>query len=573
MVITMQANQPEGYTPNALLDCGWGNLYFGQTWEDSADLALHLQKEAQGRRDIAVYVSAPQVLLAHAPQALFLDPSVFYRLPLKGKFTPTITPENFRVRPLLTRGDILAMNRLYAARGMVTVDPDAVWAKREQETFVHLLAEDQATGEILGCIMGIDHQLAFNDPERGSSFWCLAVDPQCQVPGVGKALVEAIAVEFADRDRQYLDLSVMHDNHQAIALYEKMGFHAVTGFAVKRKNAINESLYSDPERFDGLNPYSRIIINEALRRGIAVHVVDKEHNLFSLSWAGRDVLCRESLSELTSATAMMVCQNKALTCRLLQNAGLQIPAQQLYHDDKNAEEFLKIHDRIVVKPLDGEQGKGITVDVQNKSDMQAAIAKAKQFDDEVLLEAFYPGEDLRIIVINHEVVAAAIRKPAQIVGDGKHDVDALIAKQSRRREAATGGESKIPIDDETRRCVLEQGYQMDTVLETGVTLKVRKTANLHTGGTIHDVTEQLHPILKEAAILAARVLRIPVVGFDFLVTSPSSPEYVIIEANERPGLANHEPQPTAERFIDLLFPATSGEEWRYGEQERNSRAD
>ena len=114
---------------------------------------------------------------------------------------------------------------------------------------------------------------------------------------------------------------------------------------------------------------------------------------------------------------------------------------------------------------------------------------------------------------------------------------------------------------------------MDTVLETGVTLKVRKTANLHTGGTIHDVTEQLHPVLKEAAILAARVLRIPVVGFDFLVTSPSSPEYVIIEANERPGLANHEPQPTAERFIDLLFPATSGEEWRYGEQERNTRAD
>lgn len=565
MVITMKQPAPERKR-NAMLDCGWGHLYFGQAWENSIELAQHLQNEAPGRRDIAVYVNAPQVLLAQAPQSLFLDPSVFYRLPLSRETQLSVEPENFRVRPLLTRGDILAMNRLYSTRGMVSVDPDTVWAKREQETFLHLLAEDQATGEILGCIMGVDHHLAFNDPEQGSSFWCLAVDPQCQIPGVGKALVEAVAVEFAQRGRAFLDLSVMHDNTQAITLYEKMGFHAVTGFSVKRKNAINESLYSDPERFDGLNPYSRIIINEALRRGIAAQVVDKQHNLFNLSWAGRDVLCRESLTELTSATAMMICQDKQLTCRLLNQAGLHTPAQQLFTDEKSAHEFLKIHDRVVVKPLNGEQGKGITVDVQSTQDLREAIKKASEFDEQVLLEAFYPGDDLRIIVINNEVVAAAIRKPAQIIGDGSHDVDTLIAKQSRRRMSATGGESKIPVDEETRRCVEQHGYQMDSILPSGVTVKVRRTANLHTGGTIHDVTEQLHPTLKKAALLAARVLRIPVVGFDFLVTAPSSPEYVIIEANERPGLANHEPQPTAEKFVDLLFPATSGEEWRYGEQ-------
>ena len=91
-------------------------------------------------------------------------------------------------------------------------------------------------------------------------------------------------------------------------------------------------------------------------------------------------------------------------------------------------------------------------------------------------------------------------------------------------------------------------------MPAGQRLAVRRTANLHTGGTLEDVTERLHPVLADAAVRAARALEIPVVGLDFMVRDAGQPEYVIIEANERAGLANHEPQPTAERFIDLLFP-------------------
>ncbi|MFO7482060.1 MAG: N-acetylglutaminylglutamine synthetase, partial [Oceanibaculum nanhaiense] len=105
------------------------------------------------------------------------------------------------------------------------------------------------------------------------------------------------------------------------------------------------------------------------------------------------------------------------------------------------------------------------------------------------------------------------------------------------------------------------GYQLDSILPENETLLVRKTANLHTGGTIHDVTDQLHPALVDAAVKAARAIDIPVVGLDFIVPSPARPDYAIIEANERPGLANHEPQPTAERFIDLLFPQTAIDRW------------
>ena len=121
---------------------------------------------------------------------------------------------------------------------------------------------------------------------------------------------------------------------------------------------------------------------------------------------------------------------------------------------------------------------------------------------------------------------------------------------------ATGGESTIPLDEETERCVRMAGYELDDVLEKDTAIAVRKTANLHTGGTIHDVTAELHPVLAEACVRAARALDIPVVGLDLMVPSPDRPEYVFIEANERPGLANHEPQPTAEKFIDFLFPQT-----------------
>jgi GNAT-family acetyltransferase (TIGR03103 family) len=197
------------------------------------------------------------------------------------------------------------------------------------------------------------------------------------------------------------------------------------------------------------------------------------------------------------------------------------------------------------------------VDVRNKGDLQTAMDEAGRICETVILEEFISGEDLRIVVIGEEVVAAAVRRPAQIVGNGTDTVRTLIEKQSRRRSAATGGESRIPLDRETERCINEAGYSLDGVIPENKQLTVRKTANLHTGGTIHDVTTRLHPTLCKAAVDAARAISIPVTGLDFIVRAVDTPEYAIIEANERPGLANHEPQPTAERFIDLLFPQTA----------------
>jgi GNAT-family acetyltransferase (TIGR03103 family) len=439
---------------------------------------------------------------------------------------------------------------------MVQVPPHFFHDQRNSRILTYFVAVDSATNNVIGSVTGVDHARAFEDPENGSSLWCLAVDPQASFPGIGENLVRTLAEHFQARGRSFMDLSVMHDNVNAIALYEKLGFQRVPVFALKTKNSINEKLYVGPPPDERLNPYAMIIINEARRRGIGVEVVDAEGGYFTLSFGGRSVVCRESLSELTTAVAMSRCDDKAVTRRLMLKAGLKVPAQKVAGTAEENAAFLKEHGSIVVKPARGEQGKGITVDVTTEEEVARAVAEARNHAETVLLEQFFQGDDLRIIVIDYRVVAAAIRRPAEVTGTGEHTVKALIEAQSRRRSAATGGESKIPMDAETERCVAANGYSMDDVLPEGTVLPVRKTANLHTGGTIHDVTDRLHRTLVDAAIAGAKALDIPLVGVDFLVPSVSEPDYVIIEANERPGLANHEPQPTAERFVDLLFPNT-----------------
>ncbi len=440
---------------------------------------------------------------------------------------------------------------------MVTVSPEFFWANRDSRSITYFVAEDEASGDVIGTVTGVDHQRLFGDPERGSSLWCLAVDPQCRHPGVGEMLVRRLAEHFQARGAAYMDLSVMHDNEQAIALYEKLGFRRVPIFAVKRKNPINERLFAGPiEGYDQLNPYARIIVDEARRRGVQVEVTDAEGGFFRLAYGGRSVHCRESLSEMTSGVAVSICDDKAVTRRVVEHAGLKVPEQISVQstDDPAIEGFLKDHGTVVVKPARGEQGRGVSVGLETLEDTARAIASAREVSNRVLLEACFDGEDLRLVVINYRLVAAAVRRPPSVVGDGERDVRTLIERQSRRRSAATGGESTIPIDEDTIRCLKGQDCSLDTVLASGREIIVRKTANLHTGGSIHDVTGIVHPRLVDAACAAARAIKIPVVGIDFMVRTPTEPDYVFIEANERPGLANHEPQPTAERFVDLLFP-------------------
>jgi GNAT-family acetyltransferase (TIGR03103 family) len=499
-------------------------------------------------------VQAPQLLLAEAQASLFLDPSLLFRRMLGADAPAAPQAPGVVIRRLTTRADIAAMNRLYSMRGMVPLAPGTVWKQRDSEAVIYLIAEDERTGEVVGSAMGVDHVLAFGEAEGGSSFWCLVVDPQTGLAGVGTSLVNQLIALFTERNRRFLDLSVLHTNQNAIGLYEKLGFQQVTGFAVKHKNSINERLFIDTAEVQALNPYARIIVDEARRRSISVEIVDAQAGIFKLRHVGHEMLCRESLTELTGGVAMTWCQDKVLTLRRLASVGLRVPRQQTAGDKDADRAFLRELGSIVVKPALGEQGRGISVGVGTEEELGQALDRARMEGGHIVLEELCDGQDLRIVVIGYKVVAAAIRRPAEVTGDGQSSLAQLIERQSARRAAATGGESRIPTDAETLRCLAGQGLNMDSVPADGQRVQVRRTANLHTGGTIHDVTAQLHPTLRAAAESAARALRIPVVGLDFLVPAPDQEEYVIIEANERPGLANHEPQPTAQRFVDLLFP-------------------
>ncbi len=545
---------------DVIIDMGWGRLILGHTFLSEQKLADALCEEKPGQRDIAFYLRDPHVVLSLAPQRLFLDPSHTYRL-LRHSYRPRARPfRGFLVRRLRSIRDAEETNRIYAERGMVTCDPEFLLSKHTLKSRTYLIAESEHDGRVVGTVTGLDHLEAFQDSEGGASLWCLAVDPQGDLPGVGEALVRHLVEHYFARGRNYVDLSVLHDNREAIRLYRKLGFQRVPVFCIKHKNPINEPLFVPKRADEKLNPYARIIVKEARRRGIDVEVIDGESGYFVLRMGGRAVTCRESLTDLTSAIAMSRCDDKRLTIRVLRSAGLSVPAQRPAADPETNAKFVEDHGRVVVKPARGEQGMGVSVDLHYLAEVEEAVAAAKEIHPEVILEEYVEGEDLRVIVIDDEVVAAAIRRPPRIVGTGQHTVRELIEKANRRRAAATGGESRTPLDRETARCVSAAGYEMDSVLPEGESVTVRKTANLHTGGTIHDVTPRLHPHLARAATAAARELQIPVVGLDLIVPDVAGPDYVIVEANERPGLANHEPQPTAERFIDFLFPqiATAG---------------
>ncbi len=366
------------------LELGWGRLIFGQTFADPDTLSEALRREAPGRRDICIYARESHVVIARAPTELFIDPSHTYRLRFTSEHDEDLAPSplGVTVRTLNDPADADAMNRVFVRCGMVPAPVETIWDNHlHAEAVTYLVAARDEDGAVVGTVTGVDHEVLFSDPEHGSSLWTLAVDPAAALPGVGDALTRAMAEHFRSAGRAYMDLSVGHDNAAAIALYEKLGFRRVPVLAIKRKNAVNEPLFTQPpETVEDLNPYARIIADEALRRGIWVEVLDAETGEMRLSHGGRSVITRESLSEFTSAIAMCRCDDKRLTRRLVSEAGITVPPARLATFDDDDYAFLQEVGEVVVKPTRGEQGKGITVGVTAENgpdELAVALARAR----------------------------------------------------------------------------------------------------------------------------------------------------------------------------------------------------
>ena len=289
-----------------------------------------------------------------------------------------------------------------------------------------------------------------------------------------------------------------------------------------------------------------------------MEVTDAESGELRLSVGGRTVLTLESLSEFTTAVALSRCDDKRVTRRIMERAGVRVArgAAGCEGDLARGAALLREVGEVVVKPARGEQGRGITVGVTDEAGLERAVALALQFCPDVLVEELVAGDDLRVVVIDRQVVAAAVRRPAEVVGDGRHPVAELVPATSRRRERATGGESRIPLDESPPRWSPTPAGRWTTS---------RPTASASACGGRRTCTPAA-PSRTSPTSCTRRSPRPPSgprrrwasrsPGIDFLVPDVAGPDYVFIEANERPGLANHEPQPVVERFVDLLFPET-----------------
>jgi cyanophycin synthetase len=317
-----------------------------------------------------------------------------------------------------------------------------------------------------------------------------------------------------------------------------------------------------------LGPSTRAMVDAAKMRAIPVRRLT-EGSLVQLGWGSKQKRILAAATSQTSAISEDIVQDKDLTRRLLNEVGLPVPQGRPVESADDAWTAAnEIGLPVVVKPRDGNQGRGVALNLYTREQIAAAYDAAKEEGDSVLVEQFAEGEDYRVLVIGRQLIAASRRQPAHVIGDGEHTISELIAEKNRdpRRAADHAAAlSRIRIDAVASAVLAEQGVTPDSIPEKGRMILIRRNANLSTGGTAVDCTGEVHPTICAAAVEAAQTVGLDICGIDMIapdITQPLSPRNgVIIELNARPGLRMHlypsegEPRPVGKAVIDTMFAA------------------
>lgn len=323
---------------------------------------------------------------------------------------------------------------------------------------------------------------------------------------------------------------------------------------------------SEVERLHGLadeyryGPSAEAIVAAARRRSIPVTRLAERRGLVQLGYGVYQKRISASETSRTSAIAVDICQEKPLTNRLLRSVGVPVPDGQTVHSADEAWLAAKsIGLPVVIKPEDGNQGKGVSVNLASEESIRKAYEIAAQFSD-VLVESYLIGDDHRLLVVDGKLVAAARREPATVIGDGERcvkDLVAMVNADPRRREGHSSSLTRITLDDSAMLVLNEQGLTCDCVPKRGQKVRLRTNCNLSTGGTATDVTDQVHSANARIAELAAQFLGLDVAGIDVLCTDISRPISEqgggIVEVNAAPGLRMHI-QPAAGLSRDVGIP-------------------
>ncbi|MCC7153170.1 MAG: cyanophycin synthetase [Bryobacterales bacterium] len=322
-----------------------------------------------------------------------------------------------------------------------------------------------------------------------------------------------------------------------------------------------------------LGPSTNAIVEAARERHIPAKRLDK-YSLVQLGYGCKQRRIRAAETDQTCAIAQAIAQDKDLTRRLLQSVGVPTPdGFPVANAAAAVEEAEYLGYPVVVKPQDGNQGRGVSTNLTTREQVIAAYDAARAHSESVVVETFAPGGDYRLLVIGGALAAAARREPAHVTGDGAHTVRELVDmvnQDPRRADHHSKILSKIPLDDVSLQVLASQGYGADSVPASGTHVLIRRNANLSTGGTATDVTGIVHPDVAARAIEAARIVGLDIAGVDVVARDISIPLErqggVIVEVNAAPGLRMHlapsegKPRPVGEAIVNMLFP--SGEDGR-----------
>jgi cyanophycin synthetase len=335
-------------------------------------------------------------------------------------------------------------------------------------------------------------------------------------------------------------------------------------------------LHEDVSRFvrfadkRSLGPSALELVRAAETRGIPWYRLN-DASLIQVGQGKYQKRIEAALTSMTSHIAVEIASDKNMCNQLLADLGLPVPKQRVVYDVEEAQSAARrIGFPVVIKPLDGNHGRGVTVSITDEAAIEAAFEHADKEGSAVVVESMITGEDHRLLVVNGKLAAAARRVPGHVVGDGEHTVAQLVDIVNLDPRRGVGHENvltRLELDEQALRLLEALGYTVETVPPAGETVYLRKTANISTGGTAIDVTDVIHPDNKLMAERAIRAVGLDIGAADFL-TSDITRSYretggAICEINAGPGLRMHiapsegKPRDVGGDIIDMLFPPGS----------------
>jgi cyanophycin synthetase len=317
-----------------------------------------------------------------------------------------------------------------------------------------------------------------------------------------------------------------------------------------------------------LGPSTGAIVKAARRRNIPVMRLTPNGSLVQLGYGKYQKRILASETSSTSSIAVDICQDKPLTNQMLKAVGVPVPEG---YTVSSADEAWEVAQRIglpvVIKPNNGNQGNGVTVNLNDEKAVREAFDLAYPIGKSVLVESHIQGHDYRLLVVNGKMVAASRRDPAQVIGDGSHNIRELVDEVNqdpRRRPGHSSTLTRIRLDEAALMVLNHQNLTPDSIPETGQIIKLRTNSNLSTGGTATDVTDEVHPRNAQLGELAAQILALDVAGIDLLCEDITRPLHeqngAIVEVNAAPGLrmhlhpANGQPRDVGKPIVEMLFP-------------------